>query len=306
MRGEREGRRRGNSPPPLILSEREADVELYELLTRRRSVRNFKPDDVPDEIVEQLVRAANNAPTGGNMQPLSIVAVREPESRAALGEMVGSQPWVKNAPLSMIFCLDFWRLKEWAEMSGVAFRGNEALSHFLIGYADVMCAAQTVVILAESLGLGSVYVGTVQYVADDVRDYFEMPAYVFPMMLLSLGYPKTVPRNVPKLAVDVVFHEERYKALSDDEIRKAYDDKYGPLDENVARYFERTFVEAVEADKQETPAWVEAYKEEMKKLQIKNNAEFLFKLRYPSDRMVELKAEEIAAFKRAGFDCFGS
>jgi hypothetical protein len=94
--------------------------------------------------------------------------------------------------------------------------------------------------------------------------------------------------------------------LSDDEIREAYDDKYGPLDENVERYFERAFVEAVEADRQETPAWVEAYRERMTELAIKNNAEFLFKLRYPSDQMVEFKAEEIAAFKRAGFDCFGS
>jgi nitroreductase len=281
-------------------------MDSYELLMKRRSVRNFKPDEVPEDILSKLVDAANNAPTGGNMQPLSIIVVREAERRAKLAEMVGSQPWVKNAPLSMIFCLDFWRLKKWAEMSGVSFRGNEALSHFLIGYADVICAAQTVVVLAESFGLGSVYVGTVQYVADDVRPYFELPPYVFPAMLLSLGYPKTVPRSVRKLAVDVVVHRERYKMLSDDEIREAYDDKYGPLDENVERYFERTFVEAVEADRQETPAWIEAYRERMTELAIKNNAEFLFKLRYPSDRMVELKAEEIAAFKRAGFDCFGS
>jgi nitroreductase len=114
---------------------------------RRRSVRNFKDDDVPGDVVEKLLAAANNAPTGGNMQPLSIIVVREAERRARLGEMVGSQPWVKNAPLSMIFCLDFRRLKRWAELAGVTFRGNEALSHFLIGYADVMCAAQTVVIL---------------------------------------------------------------------------------------------------------------------------------------------------------------
>jgi len=278
---------------------------LYDLMMKRRSVRDFKPDGVPDEVVEKLVRAAANAPTGGNMEPLSIIVVRDAERRAKLGEMVGSQPWVKNAPLSMIFCLDFYRLKRWAAASGVDFRGDEALSHFLIGYADVMCAAQTAVVLAEDLGLGSVYVGTIQYVADEVRPYFEMPTHVFPVILLSLGYPKTIPRGVRKLKREVVVHRETYRALSDDEIIAAYDDKYGSLDENAERYFERTFAEAVEADKQDTPGWVEAYREQMKTLAIKNNAEFLFKLRYPSDRMVELKAEEIATFKRAGFDCFG-
>jgi nitroreductase len=280
-------------------------MDLYELLMKRRSVRNFKADEVPPDVVDKLVNAANNAPTGGNMQPLSIILVQEAESRAKLGEMVGSQPWVRNAPLSMIFCLDFWRLKKWAEMSGVAFRGHEALSHFLIGYADVMCAAQTVVVLAEDLGLGSVYVGTIQYVADEARAYFDIPEYVFPMMLLSLGYPKTVPRDVPKLKAEAVAHRERYRTPSDEEVRRAFDDKYGSLDENVDRYFERVFVEAVEADKQDTPAWVASYREKMKTLGIKNNAEFLFKLRYPSDRMVEFKAEEIATFKNAGFDCFG-
>jgi len=275
------------------------------LLMKRRSVRNFKTDEVGEDVVEKLVRAAANAPTGGNMEPLSIIVVRDAERRAKLGEMVGSQPWVKNAPLSMIFCLDFYRLKRWAAASGVDFRGDEALSHFLIGYADVMCAAQTAVVLAEDLGLGSVYVGTIQYVADEVRPYFEMPTHVFPVILLSLGYPKTIPRGVRKLKREVVVHRETYRALSDDEIIAAYDDKYGSLDENAERYFERTFAEAVEADKQDTPGWVEAYREQMKTLAIKNNAEFLFKLRYPSDRMVELKAEEIATFKRAGFDCFG-
>jgi nitroreductase len=281
-------------------------MDLYELLMKRRSVRNFKPDEVPEDIVAKLVGAANNAPTGGNMQPLAIIVVRKPEARAKLGEMVGRQPWVKNAPLSMIFCLDFWRLKKWAAMSGATFRGNEALSHFLIGYADVMCAAQTVVILAENLGLGSVYVGTIQYVADEAREYFAMPEYVFPVVLLSLGYPKTVPREVAKLAVDVVVHREKYKTPGDDEIRRAFDEKYGALEENVERYFERAFVEVVEADRQEGSSRVAEYRERMKELAIKNNAEFLFKLRYPSDRMVGYKTEEIETFKKAGFDCFGS
>ena len=56
------------------------------MLMRRRSVRNFKNDDVPGDVVEKLLEAANNAPTGGNMQPLSIIFVREPENQEKLGE----------------------------------------------------------------------------------------------------------------------------------------------------------------------------------------------------------------------------
>ena len=281
-------------------------VKLYDVLMRRRSVRNFEDKPVPGDVVDKLMNAANNAPTACNIQPLSVVLVQEAKRRAKLAEMVKSQPWLRNAPLTMIFCLDFWRLKKWAELSGVAFRGNDALSHFLLGYADVMCAAQTVVILAESLGLGSVYVGRVPYVADDVREYFGMPAYVFPLMLLCLGYPKTVPRNVPKLRPGVIRHEERYRPLSDDEIRTAFDGKYGSFEENSQRYFARVLVEAVEAANQGELGWLERSRERMTKLAVKNNAEFVFKIRYPANLMVEFNAEAIDGFKNAGFDCFGS
>jgi FMN reductase [NAD(P)H] len=279
-------------------------MDLYELLMKRRSVRNFEDRPVPDEVVDKLVDAANNAPTGCNIQPLSIVTVQEPERRAKLARMVVRQPWVRNAPLSMIFCLDFWRMKKWAELSGVDFRGHDAFSHFLLGYADVMCAAQTVVILAESLGLGSVYVGRVPYVADEAREYFGMPTYVFPLMLLCLGYPKTTPRNVPKLSPAVIRHSERYRPLGDDEIRNAFDAKYGPFDPNVGRYFEKVLVEALEADEQGEGGWLERSRERITKLAVKSNAEFVFKVRYRADLMVENNAEAIDIFGNAGFGCF--
>ncbi len=281
-------------------------MELYDLLIKRRSVRNFEDKPVPDDVVDKLIDAANNAPTACNIQPLSIVTVQEAERRAKLAQMIKRQPWLRNAPLTMIFCLDFWRLKKWAELSGVEFRGNDAFSHFLLGYADVMCAAQTVAVLAESLGLGSVYVGRAPYVADDVRAYFGMPAYVFPLMLLCLGYPKAVPRNVPKLRPEVIRHRERYRALSDDEVRNAFAEKYGSFDENARRYFERVLVEAVEADGQGERRWLERATERMAKLAVKNHADFIFKIRYPADLMVDDNGEAIDKFRNADFDCFGS
>jgi FMN reductase [NAD(P)H] len=281
-------------------------MDLCELLMERRSVRSFEDRPVPDEVVDKLVDAANNAPTGCNIQPLSIVTVQEPERRAKLGQMIVRQPWVRSAPLAMLFCLDFWRLKKWAELSGVDFRGHDAFSHFLLGYADVMCAAQTVVILAESLGLGSVYVGRVPYVADEAREFFGMPQYVFPLMLLCLGYPKAVPRNVPKLSPAVTRHRERYRPLGDDEIRNAFDEKYGPFEKKTERYFERVLVEALEADEQGEGGWLERSRDRITKLAVTSNAEFVFKVRYRADLMVENNAEAINIFGNAGFDCFGS
>jgi FMN reductase (NADPH) len=281
-------------------------MNLYDLMMKRRSVRNFKDQEIPEHIVEQLLDAANNAPSGGNIQPIAIIVVQEPNRRAKLAEMVGDQPWVKNAPLSMIFCIDFWRIKKWASVCETEFKGENTLSHFLIAYADLMCAAQNVVILAESQGLGSVYIGTILDVIDKTREYFSIPKYVLPLMVLSVGYPKSIPKNVPKLKRDVITHRERYKELGDDEIKRAFEDKYGKFEDNVQKYLERIYIEAVEADKQEKPQWadLEWVKKELAKLNIKNNAQFLFRFKYPAEEMVKMNEAIALSFKNAGFDFF--
>ena len=279
-------------------------MKLYDLIMKRRSVRNFTDQEIPESIIEALLDAANNAPTGGNIQPLSVILVQEAERRKRLADMVGNQPWVKNAPLSMVFCLDFFRVKRWASMFGTKFMGESALSHFLIAYADVMCAAQSVVLLAESYGLGSVYIGTIQSAIDEARGYFEIPQYILPMIVLSLGYPRSVPKNIPKLKRNVITHRERYRTMSDAEIKQAYEEKYGDFGDKVEKYLERAFIEVVEADKQQDEKWIEMAKDEMKRLQIRNNAQFLFELRYPAELMVKLNEKQIRAFTNAGFDCF--
>ena len=205
----------------------------------------------------------------------------------------------------MVFCIDFYRVKKWASMFDTDFKGENALSHFLIAYADLMCAAQNVVILAENYGLGSVYGGTIQSNVDRARQYFMIPQYVLPMMVLSIGYPKSVPRNIPKLKRNVIAHRERYEVLSDEDIKKAFENKYGSFDDNVEKYLEKAFIEVVEADKQQDQkSWTELVKEEMRKLEIRNNAQFLFKLRYPSEVMVKMNENLVRAFRNAGFDFF--
>ena len=280
-------------------------MDMYQLVMKRRSVRHFKDQVIPEAIIEKLLEGANNAPSGGNIQPLSVIVVREAEGRKRLADIVGGQPWVKNAPVSMIFCLDFNRVKRWAALYETEFKGELACSHFLIAYADLMCAAQTVVLLAESYGLGSVYVGTIQSNIDEARQVFEIPQYVLPMMVLSLGYPKTVPAGIPKLKPDVIVHREKYRMRSDAEIRLALEEKYGEFGGKAEEYLEKAFIEMIEADKQGDGAWVGRATAEMVRLEIRNNAQFLFKLRYPADVMVKLNKKMIESFRNSGFDFFG-
>jgi FMN reductase [NAD(P)H] len=269
---------------------------------KRRSVRDFEDKEISDEIINKILDAAVSAPTGGNIQPISIIVVRGPEAREKLDEILGNQPWVKRAPVSLIFCVDFYRVKKWASTFGTDFSGEKAIWHFLIAYADVMCAAQSAVVLAESWGLGSVYVGAILSKIDQARGFFDIPEYVLPVMILSIGYPKTIPKNIPKLERDIMVHNEKYDRRTDEELRAAYEDKYGDFGEAAEDYLERAYVEAIEADKQGNLGRVEYIKGQLDKLAIKSNAEFLFKVRYPSEAMVELNKEIIGSFRNAGFD----
>jgi hypothetical protein len=174
----------------------------------------------------------------------------------------------------------------------------------MISYADVMCAAQSVVLLAESLGLGSVYVGTIQSCMDEAREQFSIPEFVLPMMVLSLGYPKSIPRTIPKLERDVIVHHEQYQIDSDEEIMQAFDHKYGDFSIKAEEYLQKAFIETIEADKQGADGWTEWAVSAMTKLEIRNNAEFLFKLRYPNDVMVKMNRHLFHSFKNAGFDFF--
>ncbi|MFX1425669.1 MAG: nitroreductase family protein [Promethearchaeota archaeon] len=273
-------------------------------MIRRRSVRVYKKQEIQQDVIDKLLDAANNCPSGGNIQPLSIITIQATEGRAYLGKMIGSQPWVKNAPLSMIFCIDFNRVKKWATLSDTDFQGENALSHFLIAYADLMCAAQNVVMTAESFGLGSVYVGSIQGIINEIRDFFLIPEFVLPLMLLCIGYPESIPDTIPKLDRDIIVHHEKYRSLTDVEIQDAYEKKYGIFDEDPEKYFMKAYIEVIESSKQEGNRWLKLAKKRIKRLDIKNHAQFLFKLRYPTEAMVNLNTHLIVSFKNAGFNFF--
>ena len=285
-------------------------MSVYDLMVKRRSVRVFKDQNIPEHIVEKLMDAAHNFPSGGNFQPLSIIIVQEGEGREELGRLFGSQPWVKNAPLLLIFCVDFYRVKKWATLSDTDFQGENGPSHFLIAYADLMCAAENVVILSESFGLGSVYIGGIQRIIDKIREYFLLPKLVLPMMLLCIGYPEIVPNSPPKLNRNVIFHKEKYKMLNDDEIQKAYEDIYGEFHEDPEKYFLKAYFEAFESSYFTRDHWlqlapeIDRWLQLAKKRGIKNFAQFLFKLRYPNEAIVGTNKEQIQAFRNAGFNIF--
>ena len=98
--------------------------ETMKMLYERASCRSFRDEPVPDETLDAVLTAASHAATGGNLQPYSVIRVRDAEVRQRLMVLCGDQPFIGKAPVSLVFCIDFHRLERWAALENAPFSGN--------------------------------------------------------------------------------------------------------------------------------------------------------------------------------------
>jgi nitroreductase len=194
-------------------------------LLAHRSVRAYRPDPVPVRTVETLVAAAQSAPSSSNLQTWSVVVVEDQARKARLAEYAGGQKHIVEAPLFLVWLADISRAQRLAERSAYPDEGLQFLETFLVAVIDAALAAQNAVVAAESLGLGSVYIGAIRNKPRAVAEELGLPPNVAAAFGLCIGYPDaTRPAQVkPRLRQDVVIHHERYSDAGDETGIAAYD-----------------------------------------------------------------------------------
>lgn len=195
--------------------------ETIELIFKHGSVRHYKPDPVPFEMVETIVASGQRASTSSNLQMYSVVAVLEDQRRQQLSELCGNQGFIKEAPVFLAWCADLSRLDRLA-----AKRGYQAISHyaenFLLATVDVSLAMQNAALAAESMGLGICYIGAIRNNPQAVIDLLQLPELVFPVAGMTVGWPVRAPLIRPRLPLPAVLHRETYST----ENEEAYWDDY--------------------------------------------------------------------------------
>jgi len=136
------------------------------------------------------------------------------------------QNFIANAPVSLVFCIDWHRLERWARLEVAPFSATDSFRHFWISFQDTIICAQNICTAADSFGIGSVYIGTIMDLMRDIRRMLKLPKGILPVVLLCLGYPKSELMVRRKLGREIVVHEERYREISDSRLRDAYAEKY--------------------------------------------------------------------------------
>lgn len=195
--------------------------DLLEVIHRHRSIRRYKPDDVPDDLLDEVLGAGLRASSSGNMQTWSVVVTRGRELRERLYVAHMEQEMVLDAPLLLTFCADFRRMRHWLRLNDAPDNFDNFMS-FMIAAIDATLASQNVALAAEARGLGVCYMGSTLANCDQIGRILELPSGVFPVVGFSLGWPDEDPAPRDRLPLAGLVHHETYHDYSDAQIEDIY------------------------------------------------------------------------------------
>jgi nitroreductase len=190
------------------------DYESFmEVIRKRRSIRAFKPDPVPDEVIEKIIEAAKWAPTGANTQLFEFIVVRDPDLKKQINTICNQamdfaeppekpmvpQNFLIEAPVLIIVLGDPRFCEAWV-------RGWQREEIF---HASLSAAIENMHLAATALGLGGSVWKTVSISAEiKIKDLLRIPQLYTVKTIMPVGYPKVTP-NPPKRR-EVIVHNERY------------------------------------------------------------------------------------------------
>lgn len=195
----------------------------------RRSIRKYLDKEVSDDLLGSILEAAMRAPTCGNMQLYSVVITRSEEGKRALAPAHFNQPMVTGASVVLTICADYARFTRWCRLSN-ADPGYDNFLSFLNAMSDATIFAQQVVAVAESLGLGTCYLGTVTYNAAMISKTLDLPDLCIPVACITIGWPAEEGVETERLPLAAVAHHEKYRPDSDADILEQFKakDEYAP------------------------------------------------------------------------------
>ncbi|AZR72692.1 hypothetical protein BBF96_04370 [Anoxybacter fermentans] len=277
-------------------------------MQERASCRVFSEKPIPEESLKEILKAGLRAASGGNLQPYSIIVVKDKNKRKQLAKLCANQQFMGKAPVNLIFILDFYKLSRLAKLQKAPFTANKSYLHFLIGMEDIVCTAQVIETAAWQMGIGSVYIGTVNNVGKEISEILNLPRYTYPVLALALGYPKNELPLRERLPFEMTVFEERYPELSDEDILNGFAAKYGnktrqlPNSKSAQKEWMTSLKEALLTSYTEEE--VEKIIAEVEKQGSLKYLQYVFGLHYHAKKMLDYSEEVLKMMKNRGLEPF--
>ncbi|UUV99179.1 NADPH-dependent oxidoreductase [Vagococcus luciliae] len=205
--------------------------EVINLQLNHKSVRKFKDKKLPQDIVDTLVDVARHTATSNFMQSYSIVCLTSKEKKQKLANIC-NQPYVAEASHVFIFVADQYRNKQIATENNQETSVLHNMDRYMVAMTDAVLAAQNVNLAAESLDLGTVFLGSILNDNEAVKELLELPELTFAVLGLAIGYKDQEPQLKPRLPKEMMFFEENYQTFDN------YIDKLKQYDNIVTDYYD--------------------------------------------------------------------
>jgi nitroreductase len=169
-------------------------MEFMQLIKARFSVRTYKPDPVPDDVLQQVLDAAHLAPSAKNLQPYQLIVIQT-QGREEELMRVYNRDWFVQPPL--VVCIVVTPSEAWSRGDGKNFC-----------YVDAAIAMDHLILAATDLGLGTCWIGA--FNVDVAREVLGLPDGVEPVVFTPLGYPDEPPTVKRRKDLSELVRHERW------------------------------------------------------------------------------------------------
>ena len=181
------------------------DNPIIQSMLQRKSVRKYTKQQPTDDVIESVVRAGQQAPFAAQLY--SVLLNRK--KRNPFG-----------APLLFTICVDMHKLELIMARRGWKTISNN-LSMLIFGIQDAAYMAENMVMAAESLGMGSCFLGMTPYNATKIQKAYRLPLRVFPLVELVMGYPAEEFPPRPRYPLEYTLFEDRYPEMTEEMVTQA-------------------------------------------------------------------------------------
>jgi len=200
-------------------------TDVSALLNRHRSIRNYRPDPIPEPLVRQVLSdAVAGSSSSGNLNAVSMVLTRDPERKRGLYALHFEQDMVLEAPLVITFCADWFRTREWLRRHGARDNFGNLIGYHVAAF-DAMILSQSVCLGFEAQGLGICYMGTTLHSMAEIAEYLELPDTCLPVTTIVVGQPAEDPPKRDRLPLHALVHDETYHRPNEAELDAIYEQR---------------------------------------------------------------------------------
>lgn len=206
--------------------------DIVKSIQNHRSIRSYLDKDVSQEVLDEILISAQSMPSSINAQHTSVIVVRDTDKKAKISELAGGQPWIAQAPVFLVFVMDFHKAYLAGEKTGKHEVIHESIEGTMAGTFDSGIAMGAAIIAAESLGLGIVPIGGIRNNPGELIKLLDLPERTYPIAGLVVGYATDNSHKKPRLPFETFKHNDKYNK----EVLKPAIDKY---DEEMAVYLKK-------------------------------------------------------------------